>query len=593
MIGNNNSLLSNIKYTDEYKALLDYAIANAIPIPNVRTQRRQNGLMRNLISIGYWDETVAFWVTAGDPAAEEFATLNWKNPAAHRITKHGPWLGSYSSLGFTGDGTQSYVNFNFNPATDGGAIYTLNDARIDVQCSGFNTTSNGVAVGLRNAGGTSQIVVTINSLAIPNATRLVMHDNTNNDFAGNEISRGLYIFERVSSANKQIWRKAISSGNLARTSVSLPSGNLYGLARNSLSTATIDSYSNETLGFVGLGSVFAGKAAFQSVWINYYLAQQEPLFIQRPSVKRVIYTNSVSGWDEGSVFGEARYGNTALYGGTDETGADVGNYNVGAFAYTSEAKGTKDVGNPVFLSSSIAGVTSIFPFDNFVDGSTINWFMTVRDVEFPSTMAHDIALFTSPTSDPTNLTYVGRIISDGGSGHFNHGPKYFDNPASTTYHHLVYAFKNVSADPHRIRIKRCLKTDDISNPSNWTILHDNIVAIPYTPTASPLLGQVYPDLFWDAVGSRWILLYGRFSGEQQYDSFTLFSTESTDLSTFPVGKETIWPTGVTGDPDAQYTSLPRIDQTNKLIYYSGRIGGSAAPYTSRLVKMYTTLDGLL
>jgi len=591
MITSSITLLENFKLIAEYEALLDYASDNSIALPNVRTRRRQNGLMRNLISVNYHSQRAAFWVMAGDSDAREFATLNWINPSTHRLTEHGTL--SYSSLGFQGNGTTGYLNTHFNPASDGAGLYTLNAASIDFQLSGFLGTSDSAVVGLRNAAGTAQILATVSRVAVtPGASRIIMNDATNDDYAGNEISRGLYFFERISSANKQIWRKRLLSGNLARTSVAVPSGDLYLLARNSLSTAAVDVFSSDTIALCGIGDVLHAdeKIAMQTVWNNYYLAQQEPIFGIRPTNKRVIYYSTGSGWDGGSIFGEARYNDVAIYGGTDETGSDVGNYDVGAFNYTGEATGSKDAGNPIFLSSSIVSedVTTILPYDKVVISSTIYWFCVVRDAEFPSTTGHDIALMSSPTSDPTDLTYIGRIIESGGSGHFNHAPKYFDNPDSTTYHHIIYAYKNVTADRLQLNIARCLKADDITDPGNWSVLHSDVVALPYSSSG---LGQVYPDLWYDTDLGEWVLLYGRFRGEQQTDSFSIFSTSSASLSSFPVGKETVWPTGTPGDEDAQYTSLPRIDRTNKLIYYSGRIGGAAAPYTSRLVRKYTTLTG--
>lgn len=581
------SLLLSILSTDfdvDYQAILDYAEANAIPLPGYDIQRLQSRLVARFKEIGFWDTQAALWVLAGDPNAREFATLNWKDPSTHRLTEHGTL--TFSSLGFQGNGSTGYLNTHFNPSTNGAGLFVQNSASILVQMGAFNTMNAGVAFGLRNAAGTSQInaLPISNSVGFENNTRFVLNDNTNHQFAGNPISRGLYFFDRVSAGTKTIWRKSVASGNLSVTSVSVPSGDLYLLARNSLSTATVDAFSDDIISLFSIGAPVdvTIKEFARNHWINYYLAVQKPLFRFRPADKRVVYQNSVSGWDEGSVFGSARYDTFEIYGGTTETGGATDNYDVGAFDYAGLVAGAKDAANPIFDTSSVGSISSIFPMDKFIVGSTIYWLVTVRTPGPPIVDA--ISLMSSPTSDPKNLTYIAKIVDDGGLGKLNHAAKYFENPFSATYHHIIYSHRNVTADAFRIRIRRCLKTDDITVAGNWTTLHDNVVAVPYVTTTD--LGQVYADLYYDSVYSKWILLYGRFAGEQQSDSFTIFSTESTDLSAFPVGKETLWPTGSTGDPDKQYASFPRIDLVNKLLFYSGRIGGSAAPYTSRLVKSF-------
>lgn len=113
-------------FTTEYKAVLDRGTALSYTLPTTTTQQKQNKLLKSMKADGVWAKLDVFYVFAVDNNASAFATLNWKNPSANQSTLvSSPTF--VNNGGFQGNGTSSYINTNFNPATQG-VNYTLNDA---------------------------------------------------------------------------------------------------------------------------------------------------------------------------------------------------------------------------------------------------------------------------------------------------------------------------------------------------------------------------------------------------------------------------------------------------------------------------------
>lgn len=108
-----------------YKAILDRAIFLGYPLPTTDQQKKQNTFLVTLKTIGVWDKLDVLYVFAQD-GGSAFATINWKNPSANQSTLiNAPTF--VSNGGFQGNGTSSYIDTNFNPATQG-VNYTLNNA---------------------------------------------------------------------------------------------------------------------------------------------------------------------------------------------------------------------------------------------------------------------------------------------------------------------------------------------------------------------------------------------------------------------------------------------------------------------------------
>jgi hypothetical protein len=109
----------------DYQAILNRATTLGYTLPSASVQVKQNTLLTSMKADGVWAKLDVFYVFAQDGSAE-FGTLNWKNPNANQSTLvNAPTF--VSNGGFTGNGTSSYIDTNFNPATQG-VQYTQNNA---------------------------------------------------------------------------------------------------------------------------------------------------------------------------------------------------------------------------------------------------------------------------------------------------------------------------------------------------------------------------------------------------------------------------------------------------------------------------------
>jgi hypothetical protein len=210
-------------FTAEYKAVLDKALSftpTPYTLPTTATQQKQNKLLKSMKADGVWAKLDVFYVFAQDGSAE-FATLNWKNPAANQanITSSPTFV---SNGGFTGNGTSSYIDTNFNPATQG-VQYTQNNAsryffthaigtgRFDGNTSGINSMTLGTIASQRiNAGANNAVPsIDINSTANTksihrtSSTAITAYNSTTSQIA-------VQTSAAMASANQWILR---SSGN--------------------------------------------------------------------------------------------------------------------------------------------------------------------------------------------------------------------------------------------------------------------------------------------------------------------------------------------------------------------------------------------
>lgn len=583
-------------YNTGYEAILDAARTNSDPVPNAFVRKAANNLYAALESLNYLSLMDKLFVCAGDGASREYALLDWKNPGANPGLEVGTL--TYDTRGFIGDGSTGYIRTQYNPAVDG-VLFTQNDGTIGLHNPTYSGQGDLVAFGVRNAAGTAQVQAVLRSASAADNTRCVMNDNANSNFAGLQTTRGMFYFDRRTSANKGIDRRAVDSGNLASASVTLVNGEIYLLARNDLSGATVNlfSFGGIAMWFIGQELTPTQKIILSNRFIPYFLQCQNPLLISRSIQGRKIVFMAEGGadWDGGSIFGSAMYENGGthfeLYGGTTESGSGPTNYSVGAFDFTDPFTGTKDVNNPLIDLGDYPTLQGIFPMDCLIVGSTVYWFFTVR---LAGDETHDTYIATSTTSDPKNIGTLTAMLTGGSTEHYNHGFKIIRDHPDTTYWYGVYSFRNTTGGSFNHNVARCLRANDLTNPANWSVLHTAIITPPTTPTefiSGALTSPVYNFCYYD--GAEYVLLYGRFNPERATDGFAIFVTKSASLSSFPTGKEFLSPTGTTDtDPiiniDSGYTSNPYLDMARKLIYYSARRGGSGTSYVARCVKKYRT-----
>ena len=128
-INNRSGVLPYFKggaaFSAQYQAVLAEATAQGYTLPSASQQVKQNILLNTLISSGVWAKLDLILVLAND-GSKEFACINWKNPSGAKATLiSSPTF--TSNQGFNTNGTSSYIETNFNAATQG-VNFTNNSA---------------------------------------------------------------------------------------------------------------------------------------------------------------------------------------------------------------------------------------------------------------------------------------------------------------------------------------------------------------------------------------------------------------------------------------------------------------------------------
>jgi len=122
---NNNKSIGGIVFDTDYQAVLDRATTLGYTLPSASQQIIQNNLVLSLKAGGIWTKLDVLYIFAND-GGRNFATLNWKAPTLNQSSLIDTPTFT-TNQGFEGNGTSSYINTNFNPATSG-VNYTQNNA---------------------------------------------------------------------------------------------------------------------------------------------------------------------------------------------------------------------------------------------------------------------------------------------------------------------------------------------------------------------------------------------------------------------------------------------------------------------------------
>ena len=144
-VGSANATSNSLTiYEAEYKAILDYATTNSYTLPTPAQRLKQNTLLSSLKTAGVWNKLDTFANFATDGSAQ-FALIDWKRLVQYNAST-GPTF--ITNEGFTGNGTSSYINTNFNP-TIGTNNYKVADASrcIYVRTQGVSQSLDGVSTG--------------------------------------------------------------------------------------------------------------------------------------------------------------------------------------------------------------------------------------------------------------------------------------------------------------------------------------------------------------------------------------------------------------------------------------------------------------
>lgn len=261
----------------EYQTLLTTASGLGYGLPTPISQGAENELMITVKTLAF----DVFWNFMTD-GSSDFATLDWISPASNQITKvSSPTFTSRS--GFTGNGTSSYLDSNFNPSTQG-VNFTQNSAGFGCYInSRFGNT--GTAIGQVATGARNNLTVADGALSF------YLNNNTNQAIT-NYFAPGFFHCYRTTSTSSNVYKNGCSLATaLTGTTVARPSNDVYFLARDNAGVA--DVFGTQTISMAWFGAnLSASIETFYQAWFTFLNSQRvKPTFSDPVAVGTILNDN--------------------------------------------------------------------------------------------------------------------------------------------------------------------------------------------------------------------------------------------------------------------------------------------------------------
>jgi hypothetical protein len=220
----------------------------------------QNQLVVDLKSAGVWSklDTFAMFATNG---SSNFALVDWKRLSQYTAVNSPTFT---TNQGFTGNGSSSYINTNFNPLTNATQMTTNSSS------FGFKIRTGGVSFGVGS--GTyfapNSAGLYINQTAGASTMRSWNNSNSGINAGVNATRVGLFQTDRNNSANIYHIINGVEIANPTLASSNMPNNNLYLLAANA-GGATEFQAEQISMAFAG-SSFYAQRLSFYNA-VNTYL----------------------------------------------------------------------------------------------------------------------------------------------------------------------------------------------------------------------------------------------------------------------------------------------------------------------------------
>lgn len=213
----------------DYQAVLDYATTQGYTLPSSSQQILQNQLVLDLKSGGIWSKLDTFGVFAND-GGSNFGLICWKRKVLMTAVNSPTFT---TNQGFTGNGTSSYIDTNFNPATQGINYTRTNASRYYMHYSGTSEIIDGIV----DSGSYNRIIL--------NTTSGLQSINSVLNIVGSFLytsTIGVKSIHRTTSTNVSLFNDKIGS-NFTQTDEALRSSKQFVLRRvSAYSTNTVFGY---------------------------------------------------------------------------------------------------------------------------------------------------------------------------------------------------------------------------------------------------------------------------------------------------------------------------------------------------------------
>lgn len=243
----------------DYQAVLDYATTQGYTIPSAGQQTLQNQLVVDLKNAGIWSKLDTFGVFATD-GDSDFALIDWIRLSQYTAVNSPTFT---TNQGFTGNGTSSYINVNYNPSTNAVNL-ALNSNHI--MAGNLNATANAGA--LISSFGATFLELTNDN---PNSRLVSFNMSSLADIQslGANAQNGTFISTRNSSANYELFKNGVSLSTPLRLSSAVPNAQTRVFAR---SNGSFFGYGKCPYISVGGGLTNTQVTNFNTALTNYYNA---------------------------------------------------------------------------------------------------------------------------------------------------------------------------------------------------------------------------------------------------------------------------------------------------------------------------------
>lgn len=241
VLTNNGVVLTVPGFSDEYQAIYDAYTTK----PDNATAFIWNTCVETWVANGEWATKDIIYVYAAHTNDNGEALINWKNPGTFDATAfNAPAF--VANEGFTGNGSNTYIDCNWNPNSDG-VNFVMNSASAGVYIR-TNVEETKYDLGCDN--GTSHIRIISRKAGDTYLCRI--HDFTDLNNA-NTDSRGMIIVSRTASNARVLYKNKSNVDSDAQASVAVPNFNIYVLANNGEGSAELFTTRQLSMAFAGAG----------------------------------------------------------------------------------------------------------------------------------------------------------------------------------------------------------------------------------------------------------------------------------------------------------------------------------------------------
>jgi len=246
---------ARVLFDPDYQAVLDFAIQEGYNLPSQNVQNVQNQLVIDLKFEGIWSKLKSLYVFAsgGD---SDFSCIDWK-----RLTEANRFggLGYDLNEGFTGNGTNAYLDLNYNPVS-------LGDNANSFSFGGYELSNisegNSAILSDSNTGSAIDTRLFINTRNPSNEIASRFHNSSLNTI-GNANSIGFYHLDRRQSSSYEV----VKNGTVLVTANITQNGFFNG---SIWSLRFIDFFSNRTVSVLFVAeSLYDQRVAFNDIIQNY------------------------------------------------------------------------------------------------------------------------------------------------------------------------------------------------------------------------------------------------------------------------------------------------------------------------------------